>query len=105
MNRFRDVDARGISKGEIDRSVEGALLWIGEELRRLRLARGLTQSEMEERGVSHKYYQRIETGRANVTVRTLVLVMKALEVEFPPFCNRLVRRGARGTKIRYTRRG
>lgn len=70
---------------EIDRLKERALKWIGEELRRLRLKCGLTQFDMEERGVSYKYYQRIEAGRANVTIRTLVRVMRALDSEFSAF--------------------
>jgi transcriptional regulator with XRE-family HTH domain len=46
----------------------------------IRQARGLTQWAMGERGLSYKYYQRIESGRANVTIRTLARVARALGV-------------------------
>lgn len=72
---------------EIDPSVEQALKLIGRQLRRLRLKRGLTQSEMEEVEISYKYYQRIETGRANITIGTLV-VIRAMGFEFSRFCFR-----------------
>lgn len=35
------------------------------------------QSEMEEAGMSHRYYRKIETGRADITIGTLVRVMGA----------------------------
>jgi len=73
---------------EIDPSVEQALKLIGVQLRLFRVKRGLTQWEMEEAQVSYKYYQRIETGRANITIRTLVRVMRALGFEFSGFCFR-----------------
>lgn len=80
---------RGRPKEEgIDRSAEEALKLVSEQLRRLRSMRGLTQSEMEEVGVSYKYYQRIEAGKANITVKTLVRVMTALGFEFSGFCSR-----------------
>ncbi len=82
---------------EIDPSVEQALKLIGGQLRRLRLKRGLTQSEMEEVQVSHKYYQRIETGRANITIATLVRIMRALGFEFSRFCFRERRKKGRAT--------
>jgi len=58
---------------------------IGDQLRHLRLKRGLTQSEMQDLGISYKYYQRIEAGKANVTIKTLVRVIKALNSEFSDF--------------------
>lgn len=61
---------------------------VSQHLRRLRSRRGLTQSEMEEVGISYKYYQRIEAGKANITVKTLVRVMTALGFEFSGFCSR-----------------
>jgi len=83
---------------EIDPWVEQALKLIGRQLRRLRLKRGLTQSEMEEVEVSYKYYQRIETGRANITIGTLVRVMRALGFEFSHFCCRDGRKKGRGRR-------
>ncbi len=54
-------------------------------LRALRLARGLTHWAMGERGVSPKYYQRIESGRVNVTIRTLDRVSRALGATLEEF--------------------
>lgn len=61
---------------------EHAVRVIAERLRALRLARGLTQWALGERGLSYKYYQRIEAGRANATIRTLARVADALGVPF-----------------------
>ncbi len=87
---MREAETRGRSKeGRFDQSAEEkALKLVSEQLRRLRSRRGLTQSEMEEIGVSYKYYQRIEAGKANITVKTLVRVMTALGFEFFGFCSR-----------------
>jgi transcriptional regulator with XRE-family HTH domain len=69
-------------RGETHLKVDPLLQTVAARLRALRLARGLTQWAMEERGVSYKYYQRIEAGRANVTLRTLDRVARALGVSF-----------------------
>ncbi|MBI2218725.1 MAG: helix-turn-helix transcriptional regulator [Candidatus Rokubacteria bacterium] len=53
---------------------------LGARLRALRVERDLTQWAMGERGVSYKYYQRIESGRVNATIRTLARVARALGV-------------------------
>ncbi|GIX46526.1 MAG: hypothetical protein KatS3mg131_0737 [Candidatus Tectimicrobiota bacterium] len=60
-----------------ERDVLGRL---GKRLRQLRQARGLTQWQVAERGINYKYYQRIERGRINVTVRTLARLAALLEV-------------------------
>lgn len=55
----------------------------GRTLRLLRLRRGLTQENMEQFGITYKYYQRLERpGRrpANVTFRTLLLLARAFRV-------------------------
>jgi transcriptional regulator with XRE-family HTH domain len=54
---------------------------LGKRLRALRLARGLRQEAMEEKGLNHKYLQRIEAGRCNLTLRTLQKIASALEVK------------------------
>lgn len=53
---------------------------VAERLKTLRRARGLTQWAVAERGLSYKYYQRLEAGRANATIRTLARVARALGV-------------------------
>lgn len=62
--------------------VDPLLQGIASRLRVLRLKRGLTQWALGERGVSYKYYQRIEAGRANMTLRTLERVARALGASF-----------------------
>jgi transcriptional regulator with XRE-family HTH domain len=65
---------------------------LGRRIRELRVAKGLTQWEMAERGLSYKYYQRIEAGKVNLTLHSLEKLAAALEVEvgelfrfpFPP---------------------
>lgn len=47
----------------------------------LRKARGLRQEDMEKFGLSYKYYQRIEAGKVNVTLKTLEKIAKAFGVD------------------------
>jgi transcriptional regulator with XRE-family HTH domain len=57
--------------------------YIGANVRRLRLRRGLTQEELAERArVSTVHVQRVEAGHANVSVTLLVALGEALGV--PP---------------------
>ncbi|MBZ9758168.1 helix-turn-helix domain-containing protein [Mesorhizobium sp. ESP6-5] len=54
---------------------------IGWNLRKFRLARGLSQERLAlEAGIDRAYLGRIERGSENVTVSTLELVAKALEI-------------------------
>lgn len=53
---------------------------IGNRLKEIRKAKGLRQEDMEWLGISYKYYQRIEAGRANITLKTLEKVAIALGV-------------------------
>jgi len=47
-----------------------------------RIKRGLTQAELAERvNVHEKYIGKVETGKQNLTVKTLVKIAQALEVE------------------------
>ena len=54
---------------------------IGNRLRVLRKERGLRQEDMEKFGISYKYYQRIEAGKVNVTLKTLEKIAKAFGVD------------------------
>jgi transcriptional regulator with XRE-family HTH domain len=54
---------------------------LGRRVRELRLAKGLTQWHMAERGFSYKYYQKIEAGRVNLTLKSLAKLAAALGVE------------------------
>jgi DNA-binding XRE family transcriptional regulator len=53
---------------------------LGDRLRHLRKARKLRQLDMEDLGLSYKYYQRLESGQVNPTLLTLHRVALALDV-------------------------
>ena len=53
---------------------------VGRRIKELREAKGLTQEDMTRFGFEYKYYQRIEYGEKNVTLKTLRKVAKALGV-------------------------
>lgn len=56
------------------------LLALGRRIAELRAERGLTQEKLAEAlAVSLKYAQRIESGRVNFTVRSLVRVANVLD--------------------------
>ena len=52
----------------------------GNRLRHLRKARKLRQLDMEDFGLSYKYYQRLESGKVNPTLLTLHKLASAFEV-------------------------
>ncbi len=54
---------------------------VGERLRAARRAAGLTLEDLRSRGISPKYYQRAEGGRANLTLDSLARLARAFEVE------------------------
>ncbi len=49
-------------------------------MRELRIARGLKQEDMCQFGFDYKYYQRIEYGEKNLTLKTLNKLAKGLGV-------------------------
>jgi transcriptional regulator with XRE-family HTH domain len=59
---------------------EGVLYEFGSRLRHLRKAQKLRQLDMEDRGLSYKYYQRLEAGQVNPTLLTLHRLAAALNV-------------------------
>ena len=59
---------------------DGILNDLGNRLRHLRKARNLRQLDVEELGLSYKYYQRIESGQVNPTLLTLHKLAAAFEV-------------------------
>jgi transcriptional regulator with XRE-family HTH domain len=59
---------------------EETLQDLGNRLRCLRKARKLRQLDMEDFGLSYKYYQRLESGHVNPTLLTLHKVASALNV-------------------------
>lgn len=57
---------------------------LGKRIQKLRKDKGLRQEDMEDHGIAYKYYQRIEapgSKPANITMRTLLKIADALEVE------------------------
>lgn len=57
---------------------------LGKRIKQLRKEKGLRQEDMEDHGIAYKYYQRIEapgSKPANITMRTLLKIANALEVE------------------------
>jgi transcriptional regulator with XRE-family HTH domain len=59
---------------------------VGRNVRRLRIAAGLSQAELAERmGVDRAYVSGLELGQRNPTIVTLWHVAKALEVKVRPF--------------------
>jgi DNA-binding XRE family transcriptional regulator len=59
---------------------EAVLQELGERLRDLRKSRKLRQLDMENLGLSYKYYQRLESGQVNPTLITLQKLADAFEV-------------------------
>jgi transcriptional regulator with XRE-family HTH domain len=54
----------------------------GQRLRRIRLARGLSQEHLAHiAGLDRTYVSSCEAGRRNVTIRTIVRLSAALEVD------------------------
>lgn len=54
--------------------------FLGRRLREIRLKKGLRQQDVQDRGISYKYYQRIEEGKVNPTLRSLEKLALALGV-------------------------
>jgi len=46
---------------------ENLAIFVGNRLRTRRVALGLRQQDMEDRGINYKYYQRVEAGKVNLT--------------------------------------
>jgi transcriptional regulator with XRE-family HTH domain len=70
-----------VAKMAISPGTQKILNYIGANVRRLRVARGWTQSELAAAsGLKERYVQVLETGTANPTARVLVDVAGALSV-------------------------
>jgi transcriptional regulator with XRE-family HTH domain len=51
---------------------------VGQNIKRSRLAKGVTQSDMIDHGFTLRGYQYIEAGDRNLTLKTLLQLSKAL---------------------------
>lgn len=59
---------------------------VGQNVRRLRIAAGLSQAELAERmGVDRAYVSGLELGQRNPTILTLWQLAEALGVKLKPF--------------------
>ncbi|HBH48245.1 MAG TPA: XRE family transcriptional regulator [Bacteroidales bacterium] len=61
--------------------MENLAILIGKRIREVRLSKGIRQEDMERLGISYKYFQKVENGRANVTLKTLEKIAEALEID------------------------
>ena len=52
----------------------------GRRARQLRKAKGLTQEDMNRFGFEYRYYQRIEYGERNISLKTLNKLARAFRV-------------------------
>jgi transcriptional regulator with XRE-family HTH domain len=66
--------------GRVEVKNESLSRFLARRLREIRAAKGLSQREMKELGINHKYYQRIEAGNVNLTLRSLEKLAAALGV-------------------------
>lgn len=57
------------------KSIQKAL---ADRIKEIRKAKGLRQEDMETRGINYKYYQRIEAGNVNLTIKTIEKIASAL---------------------------
>jgi len=54
---------------------------IGNRFREIRKEKGLKQEDMESFGISYRYYQKIEAGKANLTLNTIEKIARALKID------------------------
>ncbi len=59
---------------------EQLLRRVGERVRQLRKDRGLRQEDMCQFGFEYKYYQRIEYGQKNLSLKTLNRLSRAFDI-------------------------
>ena len=60
---------------------------VGKRIRQLRLERGFTQEQMTRFGLDYKYYQRIEYGEKNLSLRTLYKIARAFDMTISELLN------------------
>ena len=54
---------------------------LGKRIKEVRKQRGLRQEDIAGRGINYRYFQKIEAGKANITLETIENVAEALEIE------------------------
>ena len=66
-----------------DEKVNIYLEKLGKKIRDKRIEAGFTQEKMSEiiDSIDYKYYQKIENGKVNITIKTLLKICEHLEIE------------------------
>lgn len=64
-----------------DKDTIDILLRLSKNIKELRLAKGLKQTDMSQYGFGYRWYQRLESGRHVPTLPTLIKLARALETE------------------------
>ena len=69
-------------ESEIENEYQLYLKQFGKNLKRERKKAGLSQEILAEiNGIDYKYYQRIESGKVNITVKTLFKISQSLNID------------------------
>ena len=59
-------------------NLEGAMKKLGRNVKALRKKKGLTQEKMRDLGFNYRYFQKIESGKVNTTLDTLIKLANVL---------------------------
>lgn len=69
-------------ESEIENEYQLYLKQFGKNLKRELKKAGLSQEILAEiNGIDYKYYQRIESGNVNITIKTLFKISKSLNID------------------------
>ena len=61
--------------------MENLSVLIAKRIKEIRKEKGLRQEDMEGFGFNYRYYQKIESGKANITLNTIERIAKAFEIK------------------------
>lgn len=67
--------------------LEQAMAMLGKNIKKMRMLRGLTQEKMRDLGFNYRYYQKVEAGKINVTLDTLVKIANVLKCSLSDLFN------------------
>ena len=71
-----------LMKDKPNKDFQEYLKLIGSNLKKERIAKGVTQEKMAEiNNIDYKYYQRIESGHVNITMKTLYKLSESLKID------------------------
>jgi len=79
------VDEKHKTKTELDHGYWRIVRRISDNIREIRLAKGLTQEDMSSLGLERRWYQRIESGKYSISLPTLDRVARAFKVDISEF--------------------